>query len=231
MRMGEQLPAQARDFISTAVDASEELADQLASSFRVDVDDVSEVAAKLAGELRRDAFLKANGAKFERELYEKYGVLKDVILHPTVQVCRASSFWFCLILDKVVDYTLPISFAPALMYILYSSGTPVYSVCIPVYSKGCCTCVRLNSRLVALLIQCTCSCWHTHSRAYERLLGMLQTNELGGRVYTGMYDDTMCSYVCEVWIMYNQYCTAIHSYRSLCVTRWYHIRSTAVTYL
>lgn len=89
VRMGEQLPTQAREFISTAVDASEELADQLASSFRVDVDasDVSEVAAMLAKELRRDAFLKANGAKFERELYEKYGVLKDVILHPTVQVC------------------------------------------------------------------------------------------------------------------------------------------------
>lgn len=99
VRMGEQLPAQARDFISTAVDASEELADQLASSFRVDVEDVTEVAAKLAGELRRDAFMKANGAKFERELYEKYGVLKDVILHPTVQVCCCccccAPFWFC----------------------------------------------------------------------------------------------------------------------------------------
>lgn len=88
VRMGEQLPAQAKSFISTAVDASEEVANQLASAFRVDVDssDVSEVASLLAKELRRDAFLKANGAKFERELHEKYGVLKDVILHPTVQV-------------------------------------------------------------------------------------------------------------------------------------------------
>ncbi|CAM9371186.1 unnamed protein product [Ectocarpus sp. 12 AP-2014] len=87
VRMGEQLPAQAKSFISTAVDASEEVASQLASAFRVDVDssDVSEVASLLAKELRRDAFLKANGAKFERELHEKYGVLKDVILHPTVQ--------------------------------------------------------------------------------------------------------------------------------------------------
>lgn len=88
VRMGEQLPDQARAFISTAVDASEEVADQLASTFRVDVDsaDVSEVAAMLAKEMRKEAFIKANGAKFERELVEKYGVLKDIILHPTVQV-------------------------------------------------------------------------------------------------------------------------------------------------
>lgn len=88
VRMGEQLPAQAKEFISTAVDASDEMADQLASTFHVDVDsDVSEVTAMLGKEIARDAFLKANGAKFERELYEKYGVLKDVILHPSVQVC------------------------------------------------------------------------------------------------------------------------------------------------
>lgn len=89
VRMGEHLPAQAEAFLSTAVDESEEMADQLASTFRVDVDstDVSEVASMLAKEIGMDAFLKANGAKFERELHEKYGVLKDVILHPTVQVC------------------------------------------------------------------------------------------------------------------------------------------------
>lgn len=88
VRMGEQLPTQASDFISMAVDASEELAEQLTSGLRTGVDpaDVSKVAAMLAKELRRDAFQKANGAKFERELDEKYGVLKDVILHPTVQV-------------------------------------------------------------------------------------------------------------------------------------------------
>eukprot|EP00752_Nemacystus_decipiens_P002499 g2348.t1 len=87
VRMGEQLPAQAEAFLSTAVDESEEMAEQLASTFRVDVDSagVSEVASMLAKEIGKDAFLRANGAKFERELYEKYGVLKDVILHPTVQ--------------------------------------------------------------------------------------------------------------------------------------------------
>lgn len=95
VRMGQQLPAQAEAFLSTAVDESEEMADQLASTFRVDVDssDVSEVASMLAKEIGRDAFLKANGAKFERELYEKYGVLKDVILHPTVQVCALLLYW------------------------------------------------------------------------------------------------------------------------------------------
>lgn len=111
VRMGEKLPDQARAFISTAVDASEEVADQLASAFRVEVDssDVSEVAAMLAKEMRREAFNKANGAKFERELVEKYGVLKDVILHPTVQV-RASAplglraWWYACSYSRHIYY-------------------------------------------------------------------------------------------------------------------------------
>ena len=82
------MPTQAREFLSKAVDASEAVADELASAFRVEVDpsDVSEVAGMLASKMRREAFTAANGAKFERELNEKYGMLKDVILHPTVQV-------------------------------------------------------------------------------------------------------------------------------------------------
>lgn len=82
------MPSRAKDYLSKAVDASEALADQLASKFRVEVDadDVSEVAGKLAQQMRRETFRAANGAKFERELDEKYGVFKDVILHPTVQV-------------------------------------------------------------------------------------------------------------------------------------------------
>lgn len=85
------MPARAKDFLSAAVDTSEAVAEELASAFRVDVDsaDVSEVAGMLAKEMRRNAFRAANGAKFERELDEKYGVLKDVILHPTVQVHAA----------------------------------------------------------------------------------------------------------------------------------------------
>lgn len=88
VRLGEELPRQAQEFLSKAVDASETVADQLASAFRVEVDsaDVSEVAGMLARKMRHEAFTAANGAKFERELDEKYGVLKDVILHPTVQV-------------------------------------------------------------------------------------------------------------------------------------------------
>lgn len=88
VRMGEQIPTRAKEYLSRAVDASDVLADQLASKFRVEVDasDVSEVAGKLASQMRREAFTAANGAKFERELDEKYGVFKDVILNPTMQV-------------------------------------------------------------------------------------------------------------------------------------------------
>ena len=91
--MGEEMPTRAKTFLSAAVDASDALADRLSSQFRVDVDsdDVSEVAGLLAGQLRREAFRAANGAKFERELDEKYGVLKDVILHPTVQVRKPTT--------------------------------------------------------------------------------------------------------------------------------------------
>lgn len=107
VRMGEQMPTRAQTFISTAVDASDAVAEQIASAFRVEVDpsDVSEVAGLLAKEMRREAFKAANGAKFERELDEKYGVLKDFILHPTVQVCLACarSFvcWCCVYLAVV----------------------------------------------------------------------------------------------------------------------------------
>lgn len=88
VRLGEVMPTQAQEFLSKAVDASETVADELASAFRVEVDssDVSEVAGMLARKMRREAFTAANGAKFERELDEKYGVMKDVVLHPTVQV-------------------------------------------------------------------------------------------------------------------------------------------------
>lgn len=88
VRLGEEIPAQAQAFLSVAVNASDDLADHLASKFRVDVDpdDVSEVAGLLASQMRREALRAANGAKFERELEEKYGVLKDFVLHPTVQV-------------------------------------------------------------------------------------------------------------------------------------------------
>lgn len=68
VRLGEVIPEQAQTFLSEVVDASKTVADELAIK------------------MRREAFTAANGAKFERELDEKYGVLKDVILHPTMQV-------------------------------------------------------------------------------------------------------------------------------------------------
>lgn len=88
VRMGEQMPTRAKTFLSTAADASEAMAEQLASAFHVKVDpsDMANVEGMMAEQMRREAFTAANGAKFERELDEKYGVLKDVILHPTVQV-------------------------------------------------------------------------------------------------------------------------------------------------
>lgn len=92
VRLGQELPSRAQDFLAAAVEASDALAEQLSSAFRVEVEDgnVSEVAGKLAGKMRREAFRAASNAKIERELDEKYGVLKDVILHPTTQVCLAT---------------------------------------------------------------------------------------------------------------------------------------------
>lgn len=87
VRMGDEMTDRAQSFLASAVDASEELAEKLKAKFRVDVDgDVSEVANMLAKQVKQETFRAANGAKFERELDEKYGMLKDVILHPTVQV-------------------------------------------------------------------------------------------------------------------------------------------------
>lgn len=88
VRMGEEIPGRAQSFLASAVDASDELAEQLKSTFRVDVDpeDMSQVTGKLAKQVMHETFKAANGAKFERELDEKYGILKDFILHPTVQV-------------------------------------------------------------------------------------------------------------------------------------------------
>lgn len=106
------MPTQAQEFLSKAVDASEAVADQLASTFRVEVDssDVSEVAGMLASKMRREAFTAANGAKFERELDEKYGMLKDVILHPTVQVRCAVCVGFLVALEtRDVLSTPPLS--------------------------------------------------------------------------------------------------------------------------
>lgn len=88
VRMGEEMPTRAQSFLASAVDSSEELAEELKARFRVDVDaeHMSEVAGMLAKQVKFETFKAANGAKFERELDEKYGMLKDVILHPTVQV-------------------------------------------------------------------------------------------------------------------------------------------------
>lgn len=89
--MGEQMSPQAQSFVASAVEASEAVAEELKKTLRVDVDpdDLSEVTDMLAKQVRREAFRAANGAKYERELDEKYGILKDVILHPTVQVYRS----------------------------------------------------------------------------------------------------------------------------------------------
>lgn len=79
---------QAQNFLASAVEASTAVADHLKATLRVKVDseDISEVSGMLAKQVRRETFRAANSAKYERELDEKYGVLKDIILHPTVQV-------------------------------------------------------------------------------------------------------------------------------------------------
>lgn len=84
---------QAKTFLSSAVEASEIVADMLKTNFRVDVDpeDMEKVEGMLAKEVRRETFRAANSAKYERELDEKYGLLKDVILHPTIQVRSAET--------------------------------------------------------------------------------------------------------------------------------------------
>lgn len=84
---------QAKTFLSSAVEASEIVADMLKTNFRVEVDpeDMEKVEGMLAKEVRRETFRAANSAKYERELDEKYGLLKDIILHPTVQVRSADT--------------------------------------------------------------------------------------------------------------------------------------------
>ncbi|CAM9909233.1 unnamed protein product [Choristocarpus tenellus] len=86
VRLGEVLSSEGAAYLATAIEASDDLVKNLQKKFRIKIDtDLTEVTKRVASDVRVDSFRWANGAKFERELDEKYGVLKDVILHPTVQ--------------------------------------------------------------------------------------------------------------------------------------------------
>ncbi|CAN0167013.1 unnamed protein product, partial [Discosporangium mesarthrocarpum] len=86
VRLGESLSQSGRAFIEETVEASEDFVRSLESKFRISIgQDLEDVSSRIASKIRAEAFRAANSAKFERELDEKYGMFKDVILHPTVQ--------------------------------------------------------------------------------------------------------------------------------------------------
>jgi all-trans-retinol 13,14-reductase len=97
MRLGEELSAVGRDVVRVLLTESDECAKMARKAWRVDSTNVTDktvaaASARVAQEISTIIKRAANQARFERELDEKYGPFKSIVLNPTVQWLAAVTF-------------------------------------------------------------------------------------------------------------------------------------------
>lgn len=87
VRLQNHLSDGARTLVESLVDHSADFAEHARDEWNLKGDkvDVDVVAQRVSKQLWEEGAASASSSKFERELDEKYGTLKPLILHPTVQ--------------------------------------------------------------------------------------------------------------------------------------------------